>query len=619
MDRVDEIIRGATGEAGPRDDWRKRVLADHGRAATFLVMDGIYPENVGRGYVLRRILRRAATFGYLLGVHEPFIHRLVPMVVEKMAPGYPELLEKQDVIVRQIEREEAQFARALDRGVPLFLDRAESGGIIDGAFAWDVRSTYGVPFEVMQELASDRGAAIDEEGYARARDLFAAASGKGTAVKHSLAAIDAPATRFLGYDAVEAVAGVLKVLHEDAEVDSLQAGEVGAVVLDETPFYGESGGQVGDTGQLSVGEGGGSLVATVLDTQKRDNVIVHYVRIEQGRIHAGMRVRAEVDRERRDAIRRAHTATHLLHASLRAVLGPHVVQRGSVVEPDRLRFDFAHTGAMTAEELREVEERMNTQVLRNTGVTIEQRSQDEARALGAMMLFGEKYGEVVRVVQVPDFSIELCGGTHVSQTGTIGLIKITSEGSAAAGIRRVECTTGLASLAQFQALNGRLREVATGLGGGVDQIAERLQAQKEQIALLRRQLGEARRSAAGGALDQLLARKTEVGGLAVLAAETDTADADAIKNLADQAAERLKHGVVVLAGASNGRGIFVAKVAGDAAKRGAHAGNLVREVAKLAGGGGGGRPDFAQAGARDAAKIPDALAAVPRLIEAQLG
>jgi len=616
MDQVDAIIQRATGSAGERTDWRKRVIADHSRAACFLVMDGIYPANVGRGYVLRRIIRRAATFGYLLGLRGSFLHEIVPIVVEKMAPGYPDLVEKKGIITGKIRDEEEQFARALDRGVPLFMDRAKQGGIIDGKFAWDMTSTYGVPFEVMKELAEEQGAGIDEVGYGEARDIHIDGSGKGTAVKSNVKALSIPPTQFTGYDQTDAEGEALALLHEGEQVDSLEAGEVGWVALDQTPFYGESGGQVGDTGMLSAGEG--AIVATVLDTQRQGAVFLHAVRVEQGRLHSGLRVEAQVDAPRRQAIRRAHTATHLLHAALRQVLGPHVVQRGSVVEPDRLRFDFAHGQGMSADEIRRVEEIMNAEVLRDEAVQIEQKTQDEARQMGAMMLFGEKYGEVVRVVQVPGYSIELCGGTHVSRTGAIGLVKVTSESSAAAGIRRIECTTGMGSVAYVQDQTTRLREVAGELGGGVEQIMERLAAQKEQLSGLRRQLNEARRSAAGGAVEQILSGRTDVGGVAVVAATADTGDPAAIKALVDQVAERLKGGVVVVGGASNGKGIFVAKVSPDAVQQGAHAGNLVREVAALAGGGGGGRPDFAQAGAKDASKIGAALAEVPALVAAQL-
>jgi alanyl-tRNA synthetase len=436
--------------------------------------------------------------------------------------------------------------------------------------------------------------------------------------KQNLPQLNVPATEFTGYEQSEDEAEVLLVLHEGEPVDSLQPGEVGAVVLDRTPFYAESGGQVGDTGTFSAGEGGVSALATVLDTQKRDGIFIHYVRVEQGNLHPGIRVAASVDTERRDAIRRAHTATHLLHAALRQVLGTHVVQRGSVVEPDRLRFDFAHDQAMTAEEIARVDELVNSQVLRNQPVGIEQRTQDEARELGAMMLFGEKYGEVVRVVQVPGYSTELCGGIHASSTGRIGLVKLTSEASASAGVRRVECVTGLGSLAYLRGQTERLKEVADALGGPVDQTLDRIQAQRDQISTLRKQLAEARRSSAGGAMESLLAGKSDVGGVALVAARAETGDPAALKALVDQVAERLQSGVVLLAGAENGKGLFVAKVSADVAARGGHAGNLVKEVAKLAGGGGGGRPEFAQAGAKDPSQIDAALAAAPGLLAAQL-
>lgn len=624
MDRVDALVTAATGTPGPRGDWRKRVIADHGRAATFLVMDGIYPANVGRGYVLRRLIRRAATFGTLLGLRGAFLHELVPVVVEKMAPGYPELREKEETIRGQILREEGQFARALERGVPLFLEQAREGHVIDGAFAWEIYSTYGVPYEVMAELARERGAEIDEVGYGRARDVHSGLSGRGTADKRNLPPLPVPPTRFEGYEQTALGTGgtagpqVLLLLHEEEPVDSLEPGEVGAVVLDRTPFYAESGGQVGDTGTLTAGEGGVSALATVLDTQRRGGVVVHYVRVEQGRLHPGLHLCATVDLPRREAIRRAHTATHLLHAALRQVLGPHVVQRGSVVEPDRLRFDFAHGQAVSAEELERVERLVNEQSLRDAPVEIAFRSQEQAREEGAMMLFGEKYGEVVRVVSIPGFSKELCGGTHVERTGAIGMLKVVSEGSAAAGVRRVECATGLGALAVCRALEERLREVAAALGGPVDQVLERALAQREQVVQLRKQLAEARRSAAGGELENLLRTRTEVAGVPLVVGRAEADDPAALKALVDQVAERLRGGVVLLGAGANGKGLLVAKAAADAVGRGAHAGNLVREAAQLAGGGGGGRPDFAQAGAKDLSRLDEALEAVPELLARQL-
>ncbi len=624
LDELDRILEGATGAPGDRSDWRVRTIADHSRAATFLVMDGIYPANVGRGYVLRRIIRRAATFGYLLGLRRPFLHQLVPLVVERMSPGYPELLAKQDLIRGQIEREESQFSRTLERGVPRFLDQAREGGILDGAFAWDVYATSGVPFEVMRELAAEHGAEIDEAAFHRAREEHSLTSGKGVADKSNVRPLPVAPSRFLGYERAESEAAVLLLLapdgQEEAAPESLEAGEVGMVVLDETPFYGESGGQIGDTGTLSAGIGGISGLATVLDTQRRGPVFVHTVRVEQGRIHAGMRLHARVDTDRRAAIRRAHTATHLLHAALRATLGDHVVQRGSVVEPDRLRFDFAHGGALSQAELGHVEAWMNREVLANHPVEIAHHSQEEARLMGAMMLFGEKYGETVRVVNIPGRSMELCGGVHAGQTGDIGLIKITSEGSAAAGVRRIECVTGLGAVAHARQLEQRLAAIAARLGGSVAQLDDRLDARERQIADLERQLSQARsqllEARAGGKGGG--AARHEVAGIVLLTENAGETDAEFLKAMVDRHAEQLHDGVVLVGGVSGGKGNFAAKVVGSALARGAHAGHLVREVARLTGGGGGGRAEFAQAGARDTELIPSALEAAPGLLEALL-
>lgn len=618
MQSVDEILGrsspGAVEEAG----WRRRVLADHGRAAAFMVMDGIYPANAGRGYVLRRLIRRAVTQGYQLGMREPFIYRLIPVIVEKMSPGYPELIEKQALITDQIRREEEQFSRTLERGVPRFLEAAAAGGTVDGAFAWDVYATSGVPLEVMRELAAEAGAALDEEGFAAARRQHSLISGRGLAVKSNVRAFELPPTLFEGYQSASCEAEIRALLHGEDEVESLSAGEEGMLLLDRTPFYGEAGGQVGDTGRILAGEGGSLGAAAVLDTVRQGPHFLHLVRVEQGRLHPGQQVEALVDTERRQAIRRAHTATHLLHAALRRHLGPHVVQRGSVVEPDRLRFDFAHGAALDTDDLQRVEDWMMEAILKNAPIRISERTQQEAQQLGAMMLFGEKYGERVRVVEAPGLSIELCGGLHAAATGEIGLVKVVSEGSAAAGVRRVECSTGLAALRHIHGREDLLKQVAEALGGVPDQILSRIQNLQSQVSQLRRQLDEARRAAADGAVDELLASRTELHGMALLAASVDLSDAEAARAMVDQLADRMRGGVVVLGARAGGKGLLVARAAPDAVRLGVHAGNLLREVARLAGGGGGGRPEFAQAGAGSGERLPEAIAAVPELLEKQI-
>ena len=616
LDTVDALIASATGQTGSRDDWRKRVVADHARAITFLVMDGIYPSNSGRGYVLRRVLRRAATYGRLLGIDHTFLHELVPVVIEKMSPGYPELPEKAEVITRIVSGEEQKYAEALERGMPIFLQRAEkeAEGIIDGAFAFDIYQTYGLPRELQYELAAEYGAAIDERGWDRAESAHRETSGAGVAVKELGVALDLAETEFLGYDELEAEGEVLSVLVDGEAVESIEAGGEGLVALDRTPCYGESGGQVGDTGRMT----DGGMIATVLDTQKYDGVYVHHVRVEEGAIHTGMRLRTEVDAGRREAIQRAHTATHLLHAALRQTLGDHVVQRGSVVEADRLRFDFAHDEAVSPVELRRIEQIVNAAVLENIELEIAEKPLAEAREMGAMALFGEKYGEVVRVVQIPGTSIELCGGTHVARIGDIGLISISSEGSVGAGVRRIHATSGMASLAHLQRLDGQLHDAAAALATGPDSLLARILAQEQTISDLRKQVAEARETQAGGLVESLLAEAVEVEGVPVLAATVEIDDASAVKALVDTLMERQGDGVVVLGATTNGKGLFIGKVSADQVKSGLHAGNLIREVAKRAGGGGGGRPNFAQAGAKDASRVPEAVQAVPELVRAQL-
>jgi alanyl-tRNA synthetase len=420
-------------------------------------------------------------------------------------------------------------------------------------------------------------------------------------------------TRFVGYEATEAPARVVALLKGTEPVERAGTGEEVQVILDATPFYAESGGQVGDTGWLRVD----GASARVLDTMKRDGVTVHRARVESGELTTGAELTAAVDAERRVALTRAHTATHLLHAALRTVLGEHVVQRGSVVEPDRLRFDFSHPGPVSPDELAEIERLANEAVLRDTPVRIEQKPLEEARALGAMALFGEKYGEVVRVVQVPGFSIELCGGTHAPSTGTIGQVKVTVESGVASGVRRIDAVTGLAALRHAHALEARLRTAAEALEGPADQLVERIGGLREQIAALRRQVQELRRASAGGAMDALLDRQQTIEGVPLIAAPTEAGDADTVKSLVDALAQRLRSGVVLLGGATDGRALFVAKVTPDWVERGVHAGNLVREIAKRADGRGGGQAAFAQAGG-SADKLTEALAAAPDVLRAQL-
>jgi alanyl-tRNA synthetase len=599
------------------EDWRRRVVADHSRAVTFMIMDGIYPSNEGRGYVLRRLLRRASTFGRLIGIREPFIHAVVPSVIEQMGGAYPELIQKRDLIVRTVRMEEQRFDATLEQGMRLLETAfaAAPSGVVPGDQAFRLYDTYGFPFELTREMAEERGLQVDEAGFAAAMKVQKQTAREDRSARHTeerALGVDI-ATQFVGYENLTVPARAMALLKGGAPVERAAQGDEVQVVLDTTPFYAESGGQVGDTGWLR--QNGSS--ARVLDTVKRDGVILHRAHVESGELSAGMELSAAVDAERRLALTRAHTATHLLHAALRTVLGEHVVQRGSVVEPDRLRFDFSHPAPVSHDEMAEIERLANEAILCDTPVQIAERPIQEARAMGAMALFGEKYGEVVRVVQVPGFSTELCGGTHAATTGRIGQVKVTVESGVASGVRRIDAVTGLAALRHAQTLEGRVRAAADALEGPPDQLVERVGSMREQIAALRRQVSELRRSSASGALDTLLDRQQSVEGVPLVAAPTEAGDPDTVKALADALAQRLRSGVVALASATDGRALFVVKVSPDWVERGVHAGNLVREIARRADGRGGGQAAFAQAGG-SSDKMEEAISATADLLREQL-
>jgi alanyl-tRNA synthetase len=547
-----------------------------------------------------------------------------------MGPGYPELVARESVIVRAVQQEEERFDQTLGDGMAM-LQQMLAGAtdkVLRGEDAFRLYDTFGFPPDLTREMAAERGFTVDEEGFQRAMEGQRARSRAAHAAAEPSHALEAafvekklePADlKFVGYETTKADAKVVALIRDSEWLEELRPGEVGHVVLNATPFYAESGGQIGDTGWLSAsGNGAGHVRARVTDTQRLDGVIVHRVTVESGVLHPGDALQASVEADRRAAIMRAHTATHLLHAALRQVLGLHVVQRGSIVEPDRLRFDFSHTGPVTEAELAEIERIANERILDDIAVVIEQKPLEEARAMGAMALFGEKYGEVVRVVQVPGFSVELCGGTHVPRTGTIGQMKITSESGIAAGVRRIVAATGLGALDHARHVEARLRQAAEALETAPDQLLERIAANKERITRLNREIAELRRSSAGGAVEQLLQQARKVEGVDLIVAPASTGDADALRALVDTLTQRLRSGVVLLGGASNGRALFIGKVTPDCVARGVHAGNLVREVARHAGGRGGGQPAFAQAGG-DADKLEVALAAAPEIVRGMLG
>jgi alanyl-tRNA synthetase len=622
------LTHGGTMAPG---DVSMRVVADHIRAMTFLLADGVVPSNEWRGYVLRKIMRRAMRHAARLGIHEPFLHRLAEVVIHEFGGAYPELIERRQAIVTIIRGEEERFAAVLSDGLPRLedaLDRAAAGTrVVDGNAAFRLYDTYGLPRDFIEDMIEDRKLSLDRDVFDRAMEgqrekARAKSKFKGRVHRDdSLAAFDGlPATVFTGYDATSTDTRVLAVarLEGDDEtpraVASLSAGDTGWVVLEQTPFYLQSGGQVSDVGELRDSTG---ALATVTDLAAIGDVRAHIVRVDRGTIAVGLPIVAAIDIARRSAIRRNHTATHLLHAALRQVLGTHVKQAGSLVAPDRLRFDFVHFAALSGEQLIEVERIVNEQVLANALVGTEVKATEDAMAAGAMALFGEKYGSRVRVVSVPGFSMELCGGTHVRATGDIGLVAVVSESGVAAGTRRIEAITGLESVRAFQAERALIATLAHALNAQPGDLMARTTALQDESRRLARELQQAKMKAAlggGGDVDEAI----DVAGVRLVAREVTGLDKDGLRALVDQHRTRIKSGVVVLAAPADGKVTIVVGVTPDLTKT-APAGQLVKQLAQIVGGGGGGRPDFAEAGGKDVARVPEMLAAARGILEGMLG
>jgi alanyl-tRNA synthetase len=607
-----------------REDLAARTIAEHVRALAFLLADGFTPSNEGAGYVVRRVLRRASGFGRRLGIEESFVYRLVPAVVATMGDAYPELRAAQGRITTWLQQEEKQFAETLERSLgPLMsaIERAQSAGLraLPGEDAFRLHDTYGLPKELAAEIAAESGLELDEEGFeqamaqqrergrARAGEDFAFAVRSGY---HSFVG----KTSFLGYGSCGAEGTVIGIVRAGASVEALGEGEEGEVFLDETPFYAEGGGQVGDRGRLE----GEAVRAEVVDTYYPvEGAHAHKVRVEAGELKVGQRVRAGVDEARRQAIARAHTATHLLHHVLRQVLGEHAVQSGSLVDADRLRFDFAHFSALTPEERRQIEDGVVAVALEDYELSSDEMDLDDARRAGATALFGEKYGERVRVVRIGEFSKELCGGTHLPRSSAIGDFAIVSEGSIGAGLRRIEAVTGKEAHALAVQRGAMLDTAAQAVRCTPEDLPERVAALQSELRRAQREVARVQQRSAGALADELAEQAAEIDGIGVLAARVDELAPEALRSLADDLLGRLSSGVVVLGCESKGRVVLVAEVSKDLVAQGYHAGNLAREVARLTGGGGGGRPDFAQAGGRNPERLDEALAKVKELVAAQ--
>lgn len=623
IDLFQNLLQAAAREVGvpfSMDVPSLKVIADHIRACSFLIADGVMPSNDGRGYVLRRIIRRAIRHGYKLGQKQPFFHRLVQDLVNEMGDAYPELRQQQAQIEDALKQEEVKFAETLENGMALLeAALANQATTLDGATAFKLYDTYGFPLDLTADICREREVTIDQAGFDAAmeaqRALSRAASSFKTQGQLEYSGSD---TRFEGYDSSSVDAHVLALYKDGQAVNSLNAGDQGVVVLDCTAFYAEGGGQVGDRGEIIAAGGVGALF-DVVDTQKvTATAFGHHGTLARGQLQVGDSVQATIDLHARRATERNHSATHLLHAALREVLGKHVQQKGSLVNHERTRFDFAHTGPVTADELADIERVVNRVVCANYAVDCRLMKHEDAIKAGAMALFGEKYGDEVRVLKMGEFSTELCGGTHVERTGDIGLFKIVTEAGVAAGVRRIEAVTGEAAVAYVQAQDALLRDAANQLKAqSTDDVGNKIHALQDHAKALEKEIARLKGKLASSMGDELAAQAQEIQGVKVLAVELDGADSAALRETMDKLKDKLKSAVIVLASRSSDKVQLAAGATADVCKK-VKAGELVNFVAAQVGGKGGGKPDMAMAGGTEPAKLPAALASVADWVNSQL-
>ncbi|WP_413043380.1 alanine--tRNA ligase [Pseudomonas sp. YJ42] len=617
IDLFQSLLNASAQAIGCSNDGQAslKVVADHIRSCGFLIADGVTPSNEGRGYVLRRIIRRACRHGNKLGAKGSFFHKIVLALVAEMGDAFSELKTQQAHIERVLKTEEEQFAKTLEQGLKILeQDLAElKGGVIPGEVIFKLYDTYGFPVDLTGDIARERELTLDEEGFEREmeaqRERARSASAFGMDY-NSLVKVEGE-TRFTGYLGTSGSGKVLALFKEGMAVQHLSAGEAGVVVLDETPFYAESGGQIGDCGYLSA-EG---LRFDVSDTSKVGGAFLHHGILDSGSLHIGATVDATVDASVRQATALNHSATHLLHAALRQMLGDHVTQKGSLVDSQRLRFDFSHFEAIKPEQLKALEDRVNAEIRSNTAVEIEETDIETAKSKGAMALFGEKYGDQVRVLTMGGgFSVELCGGTHVKRTGDIGLFKIISEGGVAAGVRRIEAVTGEQALAYLNGAEEQLKEAAALVKGSRENLLDKLGAMLERNRQLEKELEQLKAKAASATGNDLAGSAVDVKGVKTLAARVDGLDGKALLALVDQLKNKLGSGVILLGGVQDEKVVLVAGVTQDLTGR-VKAGDLMKQAAAVVGGKGGGRPDMAQGGGSDAARLDDALGLAQAFVE----
>ncbi len=634
VDTVRNILNYVCEKAGKKygenqeTDVSIRVITDHIRSTTMMISDGIIPSNEGRGYVLRRLLRRAARHGKLIGIDEAFLFDVAKVVINESSDAYPELSEKADYIIRVIKIEEERFADTIEQGLLIlneFIEeiKVKNEKVLPGSMVFKLHDTYGFPLDLTREIAGERGLGIDEEGFKsemaeqkkKAREALK--SKEASAWGQSIAeGIDKSLkTEFTGYDCFENEAEILYIISGGRQTDSVMQGDEVTIILDKTPFYAESGGQVADTGYIKTDNG----VVRVTDcTKTLEGLYMHRGLVEEGIIEKGAKAQGSIDINRRMAITRNHTTTHLIHKALKNVLGDHVTQAGSLVDEDRLRFDFHHFSAMTQDELDRVEKEVNEKILGDLKVSVSEMTIDEAKSIGAVALFGEKYGDTVRVVRSGDYSIELCGGTHLNSTAQAGLVKIISEGGVAAGVRRIEALTGLKAIEYFNEKEKMLKDISSALKSTPHDSLRKVETINSELKAALKEIEQLKGKLVSSSFDEVLNTAVTVNGIKVVTARFDALDMEGLRNACETLRNKINSGIVILASALDGKVSFVAMATKDAVGRGAHCGNIVREAAKAAGGGGGGRPDMAQAGGKDITKIDEALKSALEAVESQV-
>lgn len=615
-DRVCELAHVEYGKED-KADMSIRVITDHIRSVTFMVSDGIMPSNEGRGYVLRRLLRRAARHGRLLGISGRFLAELSEVVIRESADGYPELADKKDYILKLISTEEENFNKTIDQGLSILGEmmeqmKKEGTTVLSGENTFKLYDTYGFPVDLTVEILEEKGFTADEEGFLAAMEVQRKTAREAREVTNYMGAdvtvyqsIDAAvSSRFVGYDRLEHESKVTVLTTADAIVDTLSEGMEGTILVEETPFYATMGGQAADTGMISTADG----TFEVADTIKLQGTkIGHVGKMVSGAIHTGDTVKLSVDGSRRNLTANNHSATHLMQKALRLVLGSHVEQAGSLVDQEKLRFDFTHFSPMTDEEIAKVEQIVNDNILRGLPVVTKEMTLDEAKKTGAMALFGEKYGEKVRVVQMGEFSSELCGGTHVENTRNISAFKILSESGVAAGVRRIEALTGAGLIAYYDQMEQQLKQAAKALKAAPADVVKKITAMQEECKALAKENDALKAKMAKAAAGDMMSAAEEVNGVKILVSRLTDVDMNGMRDLGDEAKQKLGEAIVVFAAENGGKVNLMATATDGAVAKGAHAGNLIKEIAKLVGGGGGGRPNMAQAGGKNPAGIEEAL------------